>query len=197
MDLNLKLKDGFTFEIDIDEDAYSPRDPHMNELWNKVVSFHRHYNLSDEHDYDQNDYKNWEEFEAAIVARENPIVLLPLYLYEHGGIRISTTPFGCEWDSGQIGFVYASTMTIDNVGMGPNLTEEWGEFQDRLEKGIREDIDLYDLYVSGQNYRLTIYDKEGDVEESIAGFYGSDWDKNGVMDYLEPYLIKAASVADL
>jgi hypothetical protein len=197
IDLDIKLKDGYRYEIDVDTDPISPRDPEMNELWNKVITFHGRYNLSDEHDYDKDDYSNWEELEEAIVSRENPICMLPVYMYDHGGIRINTAHFGCKWDSGQIGFIFANTKTIDNKGMSPNKNEHWNDFKDRLEENMRADIDEYDLYVSGQTYMLSIFDEEDNIEESISGFLGSDWDNNGLLDYLNPYRVKIETVADL
>jgi hypothetical protein len=34
--------------------------------------------------------------------------ILPVYLYDHSGLTINTTGFTCPWDSGQIGWIYAS-----------------------------------------------------------------------------------------
>ena len=43
---------------------------------------------------------------------------LPLYLYDHGGITMSTNPFSCPWDDGgQVGWIYASKQKfIDETG---------------------------------------------------------------------------------
>ena len=35
-------------------------------------------------------------------------IVLPVYLYDHSGIRISTSPFSCPWDSGQVGVIYCT-----------------------------------------------------------------------------------------
>lgn len=35
-------------------------------------------------------------------------IVLPLYLYDHSGITMNTTGFSCPWDSGQVGWIYAS-----------------------------------------------------------------------------------------
>ena len=35
-------------------------------------------------------------------------LMLPLYLYDHSGITMNTTGFSCPWDSGQVGWIYAS-----------------------------------------------------------------------------------------
>ena len=32
-------------------------------------------------------------------------IALPVYLYDHGGITISTSPFSCPWDSGFFGII--------------------------------------------------------------------------------------------
>jgi hypothetical protein len=43
------------------------------------------------------------------------LVILPLYLYDHGGITISCSPFSCPWDSGQVGWIYADYDMIKNT----------------------------------------------------------------------------------
>jgi len=44
-------------------------------------------------------------------------VILPLYLYDHSGITMSTSVFSCPWDSGQVGWIYASKQKfIDETG---------------------------------------------------------------------------------
>ena len=48
----------------------------------------------------------------------NGDVVLPLYLYEHSGQRISLHPFGDRWDSGQVGYIWCSK---------EKAMEEWGE----------------------------------------------------------------------
>lgn len=39
-------------------------------------------------------------------------LVLPLYLYDHGGLSISTEPFSCPFDSGKIGIIYATYNAI-------------------------------------------------------------------------------------
>lgn len=36
------------------------------------------------------------------------VVMLPLNLYDHGGITMSTGSFSCSWDSGKVGWIYAT-----------------------------------------------------------------------------------------
>jgi len=53
-----------------------------------------------------------------IVEYLGKYVILPLYLYDHGGITMSTNPFSCPWDDGgQVGWIYASKQKfIDETG---------------------------------------------------------------------------------
>lgn len=47
-----------------------------------------------------------------LVRATDKYVILPLYLYDHSGITISTVPFSCPWDSGQVGWIYAPKDTF-------------------------------------------------------------------------------------
>jgi hypothetical protein len=51
-----------------------------------------------------------QSFEACPTA-----VMVPMYMYEHGGFCLATKPFADPWDSGQVGIVWASD---------PGYTEE-------------------------------------------------------------------------
>jgi hypothetical protein len=41
------------------------------------------------------------------------------------------------------------------------------------------------MYLQGNVYNFYIQNKEGDVIDSCAGFYGTDWKNNGLSDYLD------------
>lgn len=46
-------------------------------------------------------------YEAKVkAALDEKVAMLPLFLYDHSGITMSTGPFHCPWDSGQVGFIY-------------------------------------------------------------------------------------------
>ena len=58
--------------------------------------------LNDSYDWrDTEKYKEklWEFIEERTTIKN-------VYKYEHGGIALSTSPFNCPWDSGQIGYIY-------------------------------------------------------------------------------------------
>ncbi|MCK4237452.1 MAG: hypothetical protein KAX38_10065, partial [Candidatus Krumholzibacteria bacterium] len=94
---------GHTIRIDYMEDSESPRE------WDNLgimICFHRRYDLGDEHELDTEDYANWDSMRDHIIKELDAAIVLPLYLLDHGGITMSTTPFSCPWDSGQIGWTY-------------------------------------------------------------------------------------------
>lgn len=54
------------------------------------------------------DYEDEEKAEKRVEAWiEKNLFVLPIYVYEHGGITMSTGGFSCPWDSGQAGFIYS------------------------------------------------------------------------------------------
>lgn len=99
-------------------------------------------------------------------ANENPEnIVLPIYMYDHGGITISTIPFLCPWDSGQVGIIYISQ---------ENAKKEWNT-EDYIEHAIecmRAEVNEYDRYLTGQVYGYVIQDSEGEYKDSCFGFMG-------------------------
>jgi hypothetical protein len=91
--------------------------------------------------------------EKNITRMENPIVIKPLYMYEHSGITISTKPFGDRWDSGQIGFVFIRKDDVRNEfsikRCGQNMVE-------RCDVLLEGEVDVYDKYLRGEVYGYEI-----------------------------------------
>jgi hypothetical protein len=179
-----ELRTGKKVSIAYDEDAESPREW---DTFTKMICFHKRYNLGDKHDYKHNDYESWEELGAAITDREKPILIKPLYLYDHSGITISTKPFGCNWDSGQVGFVVVTQQTLDDYGFTIAENESWNRYYERIESRVEEDIKIYDSFITGEVYRFLIEDKDGDVLDSCGGFYG-DYQDSGLIEYIKDSL---------
>ncbi len=167
------------------EDPLSPRE---DSNLTRMICFHNRYNLGDqspELDYNPDDYDGWEELKLDIITKEYPLVMLPLYLYDHSGITISTKPFNCNWDSGQIGYVFIRQKEIDELGCYRKDNQSFNDYKEELKKSLISEVNLYDLYLQGDVYNFYIQNKEGDVIDSCAGFYGTDWKNNGLSDYLD------------
>jgi hypothetical protein len=163
-----------------DDDLWNPRDA---DNYSKMICFHRLYDLGDKHDYDHNDYNGWEEMKKAIIKEEKPLVILPLYLYDHSGITISTSPFSCRWDSGQIGFVIATRKQKELLyGKKRLLTA-------KLEEYVKQEVAEYDRYLRGEGYGVCVFKTEkcekGHIhEEEIHSCWGFSEENDAIEEGL-------------
>ena len=176
---NLKL------EIVYDPDPESPRE------WDNLgtmVCWHSKYALGDKQP--KMDLRDWshrlvnmdDDTEPSVVWEEihKQFIILPLYLYDHGGITMRTSKFSCGWDSGQVGWIYCEK---GKEGM----TDE------QLTNYLEGEVETYDTFLRGEIYGFRAYKlvtcKEcGHIEEEEVdlcwGFYGSDHVKSGLIEYL-------------
>lgn len=172
----------------------SPDSPRNWDNLGTMICFHRRYDLGDKHSYSSDDYSGWEEMKQAIIKEENPAVILPLYMYDHSGISISTSPFSCRWDSGQIGFILVSKK---------KALEEFGgkivsaKLKQKLQAILEGEVETYTQYVEGDVYGFQIVDEDDDIIDSCYGFYGSDHKKSGMLDYIDHELLGLSSREEL
>lgn len=122
----------------------------------------------------------------------------PLYLYDHSGITMATTPFSCQWDSGQVGEIIVFTADVKSEfgikRMGKKIKEKMLVL---AERHIDGEVSAYDAYLSGDMYCLQLIDDEGDVEETISGFVGYDVEKNGMVDCIDQSMIEALKACEV
>lgn len=111
------------------------------------------------------------------------IVHLPVYMFEHGDIRVRTTPFNSRWDSGQLGFIY---IKLDNEEIVENkYTKE------QIVNYLNSEVKLLDYYVSGDIYEFFIYDNDDNLYipiDSCSGFYGTDFETNGLYETAREFI---------
>lgn len=173
-------RNGKTLKIFTDED---PIDPRENDNLTKMVCFHKRYDLGDKQtDYRQEAFESWDELKEEIIEKEKPLVIKPLYMYDHSGITISTEPFSCQWDSGQIGWVYITNKTINVCGTTINNDETFAQYKERLGKYLEGEVEEYDQYIRGDVYLFELTDETGKTIDSCGGFFGDDWKNNGLLD---------------
>ena len=156
-------KNGLTIKIYQSEYHESPRE------WDNLglmVCFHGRHELGDKHTMSIE--------EAKELMQSKDIVSLPLFLYEHSGMTISTDntryPFNCRWDSGQVGFIYVTKEKI---------RKEYGNAGKKsIERAIKcmvGEVKEYDNYLTGNVYSYVIEDEQGEHIDSCSGYYG-DYD---------------------
>lgn len=165
---------GYKINIGYETDVESPR------TWDnlgKMICFHRKYNLGDKHDLCSSDFEDWEDMEHYLRKTYKPGVLHPLYLYDHSGITISTAPFGCRWDSGQVGFVFATRADILAAYGTKRLSKKLIAHADKC---ILNEVKEYDSYLTGEVYRYEVISPIGREIDQCCGYYG-DIDKSGIV----------------
>jgi hypothetical protein len=108
-------------------------------------------------------------------------VALRLYLYDHSGITISTEPFECNFDSGQVGYIYIDKKTLKKEWNIKRLTQK---YMKEAKDVFRSEIKLYDQYLKGDIYGFIIEDEEGNHVDSCYGFWGTDWESNCMKDFI-------------
>jgi len=171
-----------------------------------MVCWHRRYNLGDE----QPDYSP-QEFGWRVMAEDNVIpndiapehvqawldkhyIILPLYLYDHSGITMSTGQFTCPWDSGQVGYIYAK---LGAEGMdAPSIRA-----------CLESEVAVYDQYLRGDVYGFIVEERDAEEYEdddagwehtdSCYGFYGSNPRDNGMAEHMDPETLALAIDAEI
>lgn len=141
--------------------------------------------LGDEHDYDvPSEFRDEVDLDDCVV--------LPLYLYDHSGFTIRTTPFDCPWDSGRVGWIYYDAEAVKR---------EFAGNRERAEEALLAEVAVYDDYISGRVYGYIVEEFDGDDWEHVDscwGFYGDDIHTNGIADCLgDDELVALAESADI
>lgn len=202
------------YRIRVYADDY-PESPRAWDNIGTMACWHSRYTLGDEqpsvspkeHKYAlaravDDTLPEWDDATDADVQRGREVfdaqyLWLPLYLYDHSGITMRTWPFSCPWDSGQVGFIYVSRK---------RAAEEWGkDFLDaRVLASLVAEVEVYDQYLTGDVYGFEIEEAESFEKKSLktgvtevvdewrdydscGGFYGSDPEKNGMLDHVETF----------
>ena len=151
-----------TIEIHQDPLAENPRD------WDNLgtmVCFHKRYDLGDKHNFN-----NPKEVIPFLSKDEQNFYTYPLYLFDHSGITIRSTPFSCGWDSGQIGWIYITEKKAKQE-LKENITSK------EIYQYLDSEISTYDNYLQGFTYGYTI----PEFEKSCWGYYGNDHEKSGLL----------------
>jgi hypothetical protein len=181
-----KLKHNHVLIVEVDEYPLNPRVEFDN--ISTMVCFHKRYNLGDVNDLKSEYFDGFGQLKEFLESDYNIVCIKPLYLYDHSGITISTTPFTCRWDSGQVGFVYITEEALKSAGLSVEKASDI----------IDSEVTIYDQYLTGSVYRFTLYKEDlcnlghthREVVDSCSGFYGGhDIFKNGIIDYIDEELL--------
>ena len=201
----------------------NPQNPREDDNLGTMVCFHNSYDLGDsDHNLSSNDFESWEELSNYLIKEKNAVAILPLYLYDHSGLSISTGSFDCRWDSGQIGFIYISReYALEEYG-GKIVTKATTE---KIINYFKGEVETYNQYLKGNVYGYKIVEEvkylkvplanfgskgimildpsnyetiTEDVEiESCGGFYGTDWFTNSMSDNIPEELHELLKLTEI
>lgn len=159
-----------------------PEDPREWDNLGTMAFFHRRYNLGDKHDFYNPD-------ELIEFLNEENTVELPVYMYDHSGIGLSTDnsryPFNCPWDSGMLGYIY---ITRDEI------KEEFPSWKvltknriNKIKSYLQGEVETYHYFVSGRVYYFVSTCERCGNTDSCGGFYGEEWEENGLLHHCDYY----------
>lgn len=176
-------KGNLVLKIYQDELSESPRE------WDNLgtmVCWHRRYNLGDKHEFSTpDDFQNFWKKQKGII--------LPLYLYDHSGITISTSheyPYNDRWDAGQVGWIYITNEKIKEEYSVKTISSS---LKKRVTSYLEGEVETYDQYLTGDVFGFKLMKKthcdkcnhDDEVElDSCWGFYGDDPKENGMQGHL-------------
>ena len=170
-----EVHQGHTIKIYHDPDAEDPRE------WcnlGTLICWHRRYRLGDSHQYDSpeaflRDLAGVSDQSDLSMDRlrdraERKAIILPVFLYDHSGLAMNTVGFHCPWDSGQVGFVYA---TLEAVRTEFGVKRVTKALREKAEDILRGEIVSYDAYLGGRVYGYVI-EWDGEEVDACWGFVG-------------------------
>ena len=183
--------DGYRITVSTESDPLNPRE--WDNLGTITCPKQGKYSLADKgHAFDMDDFNTWDEVEADIRARGG-VLILPLSIYDHGGISIYIGKNVDRWDGSRVGFIYATEEDIYKEGLT----------LDQAEALLRGEIKSFDKYLRGDIYTYTVEENRkacscGECEEWVVVDSCGGWEEEAdaiteAKQVAEYYAKKAAS----
>ena len=148
---------GHHIEIHTDDNPENPRTEWDN--FGHMICWHRNYDLTDK-DQDKRTPEEMREY-----FKETHALVLSLYLYDHSGITMRTSPFSCPWDSGQVGYIYALPEEIKKEYKCKQITPT---IRRKAFKLLEGEVETFDNYLTGSVYGYVVTE----TGDSCWGFFG-------------------------
>ena len=190
-------------EVWRDTDAEDPRK--WDEL-GRMICWHSRYRLGDKHSYsspddflgrlyaEQDCRYDPDSVESEELTREEIIgklekrgvIMLPLYLFDHSGISMSTSSStyrmmdGAGWDWRQVGVIYATSESIRKFFDRKRVTKK---LKDNARKALIEEVKTYSFYLEGEVYGYKLF-VDGEEADSCWGFYTDEPGKSYMREHI-------------
>jgi len=157
--LHTEIYNGYQINIYPDDDPINPRTDYDN--LGTMACFHKRYSLGD------TDHGLTLEQALAIEKDIHNHITVPIYMYDHGGIALQTTPFSCPWDSGKLGIIFVASEKV---------RKEWKvkriscKLRDKIKSYLRNEVQEYNQFLCGNAYGYEVIDCLGEEIESVWGY---------------------------
>jgi len=163
---------GHQIKVYLDTDPQNPRED--MEDWSRMLCFHNRYELGDfkrPNGLLPSDFGSWKELEQHL-RKEGAAVILPLYLYDHSGLTMSTSEFACRWDSGQVGFIYITRSALLKYSGRKRLSPKLLAF---AKESLEKEVKIYDQFLRGEIYEYAVDNPEPNLPpHGCCGFYNKE-----------------------
>ena len=155
---------GYEVKIVSDDSPDNPRTEWDN--LGTMICFHKRYQLGDtNHGFKSSDFASWTELYNKL--SKDAVAILPVYMYDHSGITISTEPFSCSWDSGQIGVIFVSKEKVRKEFSVKRISSKLAT---KITEYLKGEVETYDTFLRGEVVGYEV-EKDGEQIDSCYGYY--------------------------
>lgn len=158
-DVEIKRR-GNSLKIGVDN-SYITVNPRVGNNLGHLICWHGRYNLGDKHNFIDRKF-----FEAYVSDKDNEVYcILKVYLYDHSGLALSTTPFNDKFDSRQVGYIYCTKQDLKDLEFPQDDYE-------KVETELKNEITTYNDYLNNDidYYYYEITDEDDNLVDKMTGF---------------------------
>lgn len=163
------------YEIEIYQDI-TPENPREWDNLGILLTAHGRYAIGEiDLNKEYPEAENWSDIEKSIIKEYDPVIMFPVYMYDHSVLRFKIGSFNgylsqghAEFDSGKVGYIIATKEKICEEYGVKRITKK---LKDRVIEVLESEINLIDNYGSGAVYGYAI-EKDSELIDSCSGFYG-------------------------
>lgn len=176
------------YYVEQEDDLWYVYDSRFREGWKKRSPGYSHehqarqerWNMI-EQEVDKNNIDYFFSFNEMLEHLKTRYIILPVYIYDHSGVSLSTEKFSSPWDSGLLGYVYVHLADIQKEKLS----------LDQAKSFLKGEIETYSDFLNGNVYGYElykerkvhkIYDDGTEIEtfeeeyiDSCWGFYGDTY----------------------
>ena len=158
-DVEIKRR-GNSLKIGVDN-SYITVNPRVGNNLGHLICWHGRYNLGDKHNFIDRKF-----FEEYVSDKDNEVYcILKVYLYDHSGLALSTTPFNDKFDSRQVGYIYCTKQDLKDLGFPQDDYK-------MVETELKNEITTYNDYLNNDidYYYYEITDEDDNLVDKMTGF---------------------------